>query len=100
MKEAIENADILVNATSVGMAPNVDRTPMGDTSLFRPDLVVADTVYNPLETRLMREAKEAGVEKVIGGAGMLLWQGAAAYKLYTGEDMPVDEYRQFQKENQ
>ncbi len=100
LKEAIANADILANATSVGMAPNVDATPVPDTSVFRPDLVVADAVYNPMVTRFQKEAMEAGCEKVIGGAGMLLWQGAAAYKLYTGVDMPVEEYRQFQKENQ
>ena len=46
----------------------------------------------------MREAKEAGCEKVIGGEGMLLWQGAVAYKLYTGLDMPTDEYQAYKKE--
>ena len=58
--------------------------------------MVADVVYNPEETRLLREAKEAGC-KTIGGKGMLLWQGAAAYKLYTGLEMPVEEYRKYQK---
>ena len=48
------------------------------------------TVYNPLETRLLREAKEAGCQ-VIGGIGMLLWQGAAAFRLFTGKEMPVKE---------
>lgn len=98
LKADIANADILINATSVGMKPNEDGTLITDTSVFRPDLVVADTVYNPLETRMMREAKEAGCEKVIGGEGMLLWQGAVSYKLYTGLDMPTDEYQAYKKE--
>lgn len=98
LKADIAKADILVNATSVGMKPNEDGTLITDTSMFRPDLIVTDTVYNPLVTRMMREAKEAGCKTVIGGEGMLLWQGAAAYKLYTGLDMPTDEYSSYKKE--
>ncbi len=98
LKADIAQADILVNATSVGMKPNENGTLITDTSVFRPDLIVTDTVYNPLVTRMMREAQEAGCKTVIGGEGMLLWQGAAAYKLYTGLDMPTDEYRSYKKE--
>lgn len=58
--------------------------------LLHSNLIVADTVYNPLETRLLREAKKAGC-KVISGIGMLLWQGAAAFRLFTGQEMPVKE---------
>ena len=46
------------------------------------------------------EAKEAGVKLAVGGKGMLLWQGAASYKLYTGLEMPTDEYQKFQAENE
>lgn len=98
LRKQIAAADILINATSLGMKPHEDTTPVTDTSMFRPDLVVADAVYNPLETRLMREAREAGCRKVIGGEGMLLWQGAVAYKLYTGLEMPAEEYQQYKKE--
>lgn len=98
LKADIAAADILVNATSVGMKPNENSTLITDTSVFRPDLIVAETVYNPVETRMMREAREAGCETVIGGEGMLLWQGAAAYKLYTGLDMPTEEYRKYKRE--
>lgn len=97
LREEIAQADILVNGTLAGMKPHEDTTLITDKSMFRPDLVVADVVYNPEETRLLREAKEAGC-KTIGGRGMLLWQGAAAYKLYTGLDMPVEEYRKFQEQ--
>ena len=92
---AVKEADIFINGTSVGMKPNEDKTIIEDTSLFRKDLVVCDVVYNPTETRMMREAKEAGCAMVIGGEGMLLWQGAVAYKLWTGKDFPVKEYQEF-----
>ena len=99
LREEIAKADILVNGTLAGMKPHEDVSLITDTSVFRPDLVVCDVVYNPEETRLLREAREAGCAKTIGGKGMLLWQGVAAYKLYTGLDMPVEEYKKFQAEN-
>lgn len=99
LKEEIEKADILINGTSVGMKPHEETSLITDPSVFRQDLVVCDVVYNPQETRLLREAKEAGC-KTIDGKGMLLWQGAAAYKLYTGLDMPVDDYKKYQKEHE
>lgn len=99
LKEEIAKADILVNGTLVGMKPHEDRSPIADKSVFRSDLIVCDVVYNPEETKLLREAKEAGCAKTIGGKGMLLWQGVAAYKLYTGLDMPVEEYKKYQAEN-
>ena len=85
----IKQADIFVNATIVGMKPMEDQSLIKDVSVFRPELVVADIVYNPEETKLMREAKEAGC-KVVGGKGMLIWQGASAFRLYTGQEMPVE----------
>jgi shikimate dehydrogenase len=87
---AVKNCDILVNATKVGMKP-LDGETLIDPALFRADLVVADTVYNPRETRMIQEAKAAGCKTAVGGIGMLLWQGVAAYKLFTGEDMPAQE---------
>lgn len=90
LRKAVADCDILVNATKVGMKPLDDQTLI-DPSMFRPDLVVADTVYNPKETRMILEAREAGCKAAIGGIGMLLWQGAAAFKLFTGKDMPAQE---------
>ena len=90
LRKAVAECDILVNATKVGMKPLDDQTLI-DPSMFRPDLLVADTVYNPKETRMILEAREAGCKASIGGIGMLLWQGAAAFKLFTGEDMPAQE---------
>lgn len=93
MTEEIGTSDIFVNATIVGMKPMDDQSVVKDLSALRPGLVVADVVYNPVETKLLKDAKEAGCT-CVGGKGMLLWQGVAAFKLYTGEDMPVEEVRE------
>jgi shikimate dehydrogenase len=93
MTAEIQSADIFANATIVGMKPMDDQSVVKDTAAFHKDLVVCDVVYNPVETKLLREAKEAGCT-CIGGKGMLLWQGAAAFKLFTGQDMPVEEVKE------
>lgn len=93
MTEEIGSSDIFVNATIVGMKPMDDQSVVKDLSALRPGLVVADVVYNPVETKLLKDAKAAGCI-CVGGKGMLLWQGVAAFKLYTGEDMPVEEVRE------
>ncbi len=85
---ALRGADILVNATSVGMSPNVDET-LVTADLIKPALVVFDVVYNPVKTKLIREAEEAGAE-TIGGLEMLLWQGALAFEKWTGLKAPVE----------
>lgn len=90
---AIRECDIFVNGTIVGMKPIEDVSIVKDTSVFRPGLVVCDVVYNPEETKMLKEAKAAGCT-TIGGKGMLLWQGVAAFKLYTGQDMPVEEVKE------
>lgn len=97
LAEAVNACDILVNATSVGMKPQ-EGISLIDTALLRKDLVVADTVYNPEKTQLILDAEAAGCAKAIGGKGMLLWQGAVNYELYTGKEMPVEEYQKFQAE--
>lgn len=88
-KAELDSADIFVNATIVGMKPMDDQSIIKDVSWFRADLVVADIVYNPEETKLLKDAKAAGCT-CVGGKGMLVWQGASAFKLYTGEEMPVE----------
>ena len=84
--------DILSNATRVGMAPEVERSVITDQSCFRPKLVVTDVVYAPLETKLLRDAKAAGC-KTCDGLGMLLCQGAEAFRLYSGLEMPIEEIK-------
>ena len=90
LREAVKNADILVNATRAGMSPLEDVIPVPE-DVLRPELAVADVVYNPRETLLVRKAKEAGCRAAVGGIGMLLWQGAAAFELFTGKEMPAQE---------
>ena len=90
--QALGKADILVNATSVGMSPNINQTPV-DSDLLRPGLIVYDIVYNPIKTRLLREAEAAGAE-TIGGLDMLVWQGAIAFEKWTGLNAPVELMRQ------
>lgn len=93
MKKEMADSDIFANATIVGMKPMEGETVVKDTAMYHPGLVVVDAVYNPKETRMLREAKEAGCI-CINGQGMLLWQGAAAFKLYTGLEMPVQEVKE------
>lgn len=93
LNDEIASSDILINGTLVGMHPNVDQTNIKDTSAYKRGLVVADTVYHPMKTKFLEEAEVAGC-KTVGGLGMLLWQGAEAFKLYTGLEMPVKEVQE------
>lgn len=92
LEKTIEEADILSNATRVGMAPHEEESNIKDLSWFRKDLIVTDVVYNPSETKMLRDAKKVGC-RTCDGLGMLLYQGAEAFKLYSGLDMPVEEIR-------
>jgi len=87
LRTALDKAELLVNATSVGMSPNTDLTPVS-AGLLRPDLVIFDIVYNPIKTRLTTEASQAGCETVMG-LDMLVWQGALAFEMWTGKKAPV-----------
>ncbi|TYT62947.1 shikimate dehydrogenase [Natrialba swarupiae] len=86
LEALIADADVLVNATSVGMEE--DATPVPADALHG-DLAVMDAVYRPLETRLLSDAAAAGATTV-DGAWMLLYQGVEALELWTGEDAPVE----------
>ena len=88
----IATSDILTNATLIGMKPYDNETNIKDTSVFRKDLVVTDVVYNPIKTKMILDAEEAGC-KVIGGKGMLLYQGVEAFKLFMECEMPVEEVK-------
>lgn len=87
--ENIRQSDLLVNSTNIGMKPNEDETLIKDMSVYHENLVVAEIIYNPEETKMMKDARLAGVSKVVGGKGMLLWQGEEAFRLFTGGQMPV-----------
>ncbi len=88
LSSVLDKANILVNATSVGMSPDVDETPV-PAKLLKAGLIVFDVVYNPIKTRLLREAETAGAQ-TIGGLDMLVWQGAIAFEKWTGLKAPLD----------
>lgn len=92
LAQAISESALLLNATSVGMAPNTEGTIIEDTSLYHPDLIVSDVIYNPRETRFLKKAREAGC-RTFNGMYMLLYQGAEAFRLWTGKEMPVKEIK-------
>ncbi|WP_367297857.1 shikimate dehydrogenase [Loigolactobacillus coryniformis] len=93
-RSEIADSTIYCDATGVGMKPLQEMSLVNDPSFFRKDMIVFDTVYAPRETKLMRVAKKAGVDHIFNGLGMMLEQGAQAFKLWTGEDMPISYIRQ------
>jgi len=88
LAQVLDGADILVNATSVGMSPDINETPL-PSNLLKPGLIVVDIVYNPIKTRLLREAEEAGTETV-SGVDMFVWQGVLAFEIWTGVKAPIE----------
>ncbi|MFQ6105472.1 MAG: shikimate dehydrogenase [Candidatus Hydrothermarchaeaceae archaeon] len=87
-REWISRADILIHCTPVGMHPNTGKS-LVTADMLHSDLAVMDIVYTPLETKLMKEANEAGVRKIIGGVDMFVNQGAESLKIWLGIDAPV-----------
>jgi len=88
LKKHIAEADILINSTSVGMYPNTNNT-LVKKEMMHSNLVVFYIVYNPLHTRLLKEAKASGA-RIITGEKMLIYQGAEAFRIWTGISEPVD----------
>lgn len=87
LERVLDKTDILVNTTSVGMTPDTDNSPV-PANLLKPGLVVYDIVYNPIRTKLIRDA-EAAEAKTISGIDMLVWQGALAFEKWTEKKPPV-----------
>ena len=86
LREEMADSYIFVNGTGVGMKPLEGMSVVPDKSFFRPELIVIDVPYSPLETKMRSMAKEVGC-KTMNGLGMMLFQGAAAFKLWTGKDI-------------
>jgi shikimate dehydrogenase len=80
---------LLVNCTSVGMADSSEDASPVPSGLIRPEMLVFDLIYRPLETRLLRDARASGA-CVLGGLPMLVYQGAASFKIWTGQNAPID----------
>ena len=102
--EAVRGADLLIDCTPLGMDKVVtnaegkeenliDQSIINFPEAFRPDLFVAHIVYIPLETKLLKMAKAAGC-KTMNGIPMMIWQGAEAFEIWTGHQMPVEVVKQ------
>lgn len=90
---AITAADLIVNTTPLGMFPGTEAMPPLPVELLGNRHLVADLIYNPTETTLLQKARAAGAQ-TLGGLGMLLYQGAIAFELWTGQKAPVSIMRQ------
>lgn len=90
MQVSISSSDILTNATNVGMED--DKKSLVPREFLRPDLFVSDIIYHPAETTLLSYARELGCQYK-NGEDMLLFQGAASFKEWTGQQMPVEDVK-------
>jgi shikimate dehydrogenase len=88
LKMELEDADIVINATSIGMHPRENETPI-NSILLHHGMVVFDLVYDPFETRLLRDARKVGA-KTINGIDMLIHQGAYSFEIWTGKRAPIE----------
>ncbi len=89
MDDALRHADIVINTTPIGMAPNVDAIPYSSIAWVTDKHLVCDIIYKPHPTRWLKEVAERGAQTV-GGAGMLAGQGILAFHLFTGFEVPYD----------
>ena len=88
-KEYIKTTDLIVNASPVGMSPNVEKTPIDDFDIISDKHFVYDVIYRPRKTKFLVEAEKKGA-KVLGGGGMLIGQAVEAFKIFTGKEAPYD----------
>jgi shikimate dehydrogenase len=88
----LNDTDILINTTPIGMYPNINQKPLVTSQMMHDDLIVYDIIYNPLNTVLLNEAIKAGA-KTISGINMLIYQGIESFKIWTGMEPPVEVFR-------
>lgn len=91
LREVMRGCELFVNTTPLGMWPRLGETPI-DGDLLRPSMMVFDVIYNPPRTKLLEEAEAAGA-RTLNGLGMLIYQGAEAFRLWTGREAPIDVMR-------
>lgn len=89
LAQYIDKADVLVNATNVGMPPQQDMTPV-DTAMLHSGMLVADVIYNPRKTKLLEAAETMGCD-IVNGQSLLLHQGKMAFNIWTGLEAPGDD---------
>ena len=89
LREEIADSYLFAQATGVGMKPLEGQMVIPDASFLRPELIVTDVVYMPEKTKLLEVAESVGC-KNMNGMGMMLYQGAAAFEMWTGKEMPIE----------
>ncbi len=94
LRKEIFESDLLANATSAGMTPNTDAACIPDESYIKPGMMVTDVIYAPPKTKFLQMAEAVGCP-TMNGFSMMLFQGAAAFKLWTGKDMPIEHMKEF-----
>jgi shikimate dehydrogenase len=82
------DVDILINTTSVGMSPDTEFSPVSE-DVFKPGMTVMDIIYNPRTTKLLHLASQKGCH-IVDGLNMFIYQGAEQFRLWTGQEAPVD----------
>lgn len=97
LETAIKDSTLIVNATAVGMFPQIHDSPLPNRHWLSQEHIIFDLIYRPLITRLQSDARSAGA-KTIDGLGMFIHQGAAAFQLWTGIEMPLEQIRQVLEE--
>lgn len=93
LRKELNDADVLINTTPVGMYLNVNQKPLVTFDMMHEDLLVNEVIYNPLETGILREARKAGAI-VVTGDKMLMYQGIESFKIWTGIEPPVEVFEQ------
>lgn len=93
LEAKLSTSTILVNTSPVGMSPNEDACLIKNPDILNPSLIVSDIIYNPKETKLLKMANEKGC-KTFNGAYMLLFQGAKAFEIWTGSEMPIPQIKE------
>ncbi len=93
LENAVKDSILIVNATDVGMFPRIHNSPLPNKNWISNEHIIFDLIYRPLTTRFLSDAQAAGA-KTVDGLGMFIQQGAAAFKLWTEKDMPLDQVRQ------
>lgn len=89
LKMELDDSDIFIDTTPLGMYPNVNDNPIAESDMLHEDLLVNDIVYTPMETSLIKEAIKANAE-VVYGYKMLLYQGIRSFEIWLNQEAPVD----------
>ena len=93
IEDKIKSAKLIINASPIGMTQNINGSVITDENLIHDRHIIYDLVYSPIETRLLKMARNKGAA-ALGGLDMLIYQGAEAFTIWTGKEMPVDKVRE------